>query len=93
MEITRFDLQNQAIQRRIADALERIVGHLEIGDEFGPKILKVATEAYKEGFKTARAMPAGVDINQTFDKNLDKFLKRIGFHEVPEDENPTNPKR
>ena len=29
MELTRFDLQNQAIQRRIADALERIATCLE----------------------------------------------------------------
>lgn len=29
MELTRFDLQNQSIQRRIADALERIATVLE----------------------------------------------------------------
>ena len=29
MELTRFDLQNQAIQKRIADALERIANALE----------------------------------------------------------------
>ena len=36
MELTRFELQNQAIQKRIADALERIATCLEkIGKEGG----------------------------------------------------------
>jgi hypothetical protein len=30
MELTRFDLQNQAIQKRIAEALERIAASLEL---------------------------------------------------------------
>ena len=37
MELTRFDLQNQAIQRRIADALERIAATLELITSSGEK--------------------------------------------------------
>jgi hypothetical protein len=77
MELTRFDMQNQVIQRRIAEALARIADLLE--KLWARNTDDLLVRAYTHGFNTARGIEGDADasvIKKTFDRELDKFLKK-----------------
>jgi hypothetical protein len=77
VELTRFDMQNQVIQRRIAEALARIADLLE--KLWARNTDDLLVRAYTLGFNTARGIEGDADprvIKKTFDRELDKFLKK-----------------